>query len=183
MIMGYKKCPRCNLNYIPETETLCEECKKTSVIDGIKRNKREGAEYSCITYGKVYGTNTRTIYEGFCRSLGWDWTKRYCFGFQTPLYAENCDTTRENDVWFICYPNYDPEKLDCVVKDRHVVNLIQNNGDEIIEIVEEKIGPSHNARRITFVKTLSGYKFSGVYELVKNGTTRRYKRISKFYPF
>lgn len=25
--MGYKKCPRCELNYIPDTEELCDVCK------------------------------------------------------------------------------------------------------------------------------------------------------------
>ena len=82
----------------------------------------------------------------------------------------------------IFYPNYDAQKLDAVVDDYHVVNLIQNNGDNIIEVVDDNIGKSNNANRITFVKTNSGYEFFGVYKIVKNGTTRLYQRISDNYP-
>ena len=104
------------------------------------------------------------------------------FGWQTPLYATNCDTDRKSDVWFIFYANYDPDKLDNVVNDVHVVNLIQNDGDTIIEIVDEKIGASNNANRITFVRTDKGYEFLGVYKIEKNGDSRLYKRISTVYP-
>lgn len=82
----------------------------------------------------------------------------------------------------ICYPNYDPTKLDCVVNDKHVVNIIENNGETITEIVDEHFGMSNNANRITFVKTKNGYEFLGVYAIVKNGTIRHYKRISNIYP-
>lgn len=139
-------------------------------------------DFSCIVCGRVYGTNSRMIYEKFCETLAWDKNKAGQFGRQRPLYAANCDTKRENDVWFIFYPNYDKNRLDCVVDDFHVVNLIQNNANEIIEIVDAKFGNSNNAKRITFVKTKFGYEFLGVYELVKNGTTRIYKKTSDNYP-
>lgn len=100
----------------------------------------------------------------------------------TPLYATNADTDRTNDVWFIFYPNYDAQKLDAVVDDYHVVNLIQNNGDTIIEVVYDIIGKSNNANRITFVKTNNGYEFFGVYKIVKNGATRLYQCICDNYP-
>ena len=132
--------------------------------------------------GCAYGGNSRTIYEAFCANLGWDSSKADCFGWQKPLYAKNADTDRTRDVWFIFYPNYDAQKLDSVVEDYHVVNLIQNNGDDIIEIVDDNLGKSHNADRITFVKINNSYEFFGVYKIVENGTTRIYKRISDSYP-
>lgn len=101
---------------------------------------------------------------------------------QKPLYAKNADTTREKDVWFIFYPNYDKNQLDTVVNDFHVVNLIQDEGETIIEIVADEVGASNNADRITFVRTNIGYEFFGVYRIVKNGTVRIYKRIYKKYP-
>lgn len=79
-------------------------------------------------------------------------------------------------------PYYDAQRLDSVVDNYHVVNLIQNNGDTIIEVVDDNLGKSNNANRITFVKTNSGYEFFGVYKIVENGTTRRYQRISDNYP-
>lgn len=193
--MNYKKCPECDLNYIPDNEELCETCKLLQgaitnsgriIVDpiphGPKPPKVLMIDFSHILSGRVYGTNTRKIYEKFCDTLGWDKSKANQFGWQTPLYATNADTDRTRDVWFICYPNYAPEMLDCIVEDRHVVNLIQNNGDTIIEVVVEEIGKSNNADRITFVKTKYGYEFFGVYKLVKNSTTRVYQRISKDYP-
>lgn len=149
--------------------------------DNIRSNKNL-VDFSNLVSGKIYGTNSRKIYENFCDSLGWNKALSNQFGWQTPLYAPNCDANKENDVWFICYPNYDIDKLDCVVDDFHVVNLIRNEDDEIIEVVDEHIGKSNNANRITFVKTKYGYKFLGVYKIVKNGTTRIYKRISNKYP-
>ncbi len=98
------------------------------------------------------------------------------------MYAANADTNRTSGVWFIFYPNYDPQKLDAVVDDYHVVNLIQNNGEKIIEIVDDSIGRSNSANRITFVKTKNGYEFLGVYKIIQNGTTRIYKKISDIYP-
>lgn len=49
-------------------------------------------------------------------------------------------------------------------------------------MVDDNIGKSNNANRITFVKTKNGYEFLGVYKIIKNGTTRIYQRISNVYP-
>lgn len=139
--------------------------------------------FASIVAGRIYGTNTRKIYEKFCETLGWDISKANQFGWQTPLYAVNADATRTSDVWFIAYPNYDIGEINNVEPNAHAVNFIHNNGDMIIEVVNETTGASHNANRITFVKTANKYyQFLGVYKLVENGTTRVYKRISKTYP-
>ncbi len=169
--MKYKKCPICDLNYVTNDEKYCSVCQRSLEID-----------FFHIVRGYVYGNNSQQIYEKFCDTLGWDRTKVNKFGWHTPLYAENADTDRTNDVWFIFYPNYDAEKINSVVDDYHVVNLIKNNGDNIIEVVENRLGKSNNANRITFVKTSSGYKFFGVYKIIHNGTTRLYQRISDIYP-
>ena len=136
-------------------------------------------DYSCIICGRVYGTNSRTIYESFCDALGWDRDKISQFGRQgTPLYAENCDSDRKLAVWFISNPKYDNTDI---MQNNHI-NLIKHNGDEIIEKVAAFIGCSRDTGRITFVKTKYGYEFFGVYKLVKNGTVRIYRRISEIYP-
>lgn len=178
--MNYRKCPKCELNYITDDEELCATCRPQIKITS--NAKTVETDFSHIVCGCVYGGNSRKIYEKFCETLGWDRNKINQFGWQTRLYATNADTDRTSDVWFIFYPNYDAEKLDNVVDDFHVVNLIQDNGDKIIEVVDERLGKSNNANRITFVKTNNGYQFLGVYKIVKNGTTRMYQRISKQYP-
>ena len=177
--MKYKKCPKCEINYILESEDCCDICKKS--IEPFAPNTITH-NFSRIIRGRTYGTNSKKIYEKFCDILGWDRNKINQFGWQTPLYAANADTNRTSDVWFIFYPNYDPQKLDTVVDNYHVVNLIQNNGEDIIEVVDDSIGKSNNANRITFVKTKNGYEFFGVYKIIQNGTTRVYKRISDIYP-
>ena len=178
--MQYRKCLKCKLNYITEDEELCEVCRPKITATSCK--KQTETDFSHIVRGHAYGGNSRKIYEKFCETLGWDKSKANQFGWQTPLYATNADTDRTNDVWFIFYPNYDAEKLDTAVADYHVVNLIRNDGDEIIEIVDDRIGESNHANRITFVKTSNGYEFFGVYEIVKNGTARLYRRIHNNYP-
>jgi len=137
-------------------------------------------DFSRLIRTRLYGTNSRKIYEKFCDTLGWDKSKAGCFGPQTPLYAEKCDTKRENDVWFICYPNYDRNNINVSVAGK--TNIIENNGNSITEIVDPKFGKSNNAKRITFVKTDDGYEFLGVFKLVKNGTTRVYEKDSDVYP-
>lgn len=183
--MAYKKCPKCGINYILENEDYCDVCKtEMGLISNktITNRKKSDVDFSRIIRGCVYGTNSRSIYKEFCNTLGWDRHKINQFGWQTPLYAENADTNRTSDVWFIFYANYDPQKLDTVVNNYHVVNLIQNNGENIIEIVDDSIGRSNNANRITFVRTKNGYEFFGVYKIIQNGSTRIYKRISDIYP-
>ena len=165
-----------------EAEEIKREERIRSIINHRKSKSTYTADFSKIERGYIYGTNSRTIYEKFCKTLSWDENKADQFGWRTPLYATNCDTDRTSDVWFIFYANYDAEKLDNVVDDVHVVNFIQNDGDTIIEIVDDKIGASNNANRITFVRTDKGYEFLGVYKIEKNGTSRLYKRISTVYP-
>ena len=176
----YRKCPKCGLNYITGEDEICEVCQRESNV--ISAQPTSDMDFTHIVRGHVYGNNSRKIYEKFCDTLGWDREKSNQFGWQTPLYAANADTKRLNDVWFIFYPNYDAEKLNAVVDNHHVVNLIQKDGDVIIETVEEFIGESNDANRITFVKTKKGYEFLGVYSIIQNGTTRIYKRISDNYP-
>ena len=136
-------------------------------------------DYSCIICGRVYGTNSRTIYESFCDALGWDRDKISQFGRQgTPLYAENCDSDRKFAVWFISNPKFN----DAEIFEKNHINLIRNKGERIVEKVAPFIGSSRDTGRITFVKTSAGYVFFGVYKLVQNGTTRIYERISKVYP-
>ncbi len=178
--MTYKKCPKCELNYITDDDEICSACRPKIKITA--HAKIVETDFSHIIRGRVYGGNSRKIYEKFCDTLGWDKSKAKQFGWQTPLYAANADTDRVNDVWFIFYPNYDAQRLDTVVDDYHVVNLIQNNGDNIIEVVDDNIGKSNNANRITFVKTSSGYEFFGIYKIIQNGTTRLYQRIYNNYP-
>lgn len=178
--MKYRKCPQCGLNYITGEDEICEFCQKKLNVNSSE--PESDIDFTHIVRGHVYGNNSRKIYEAFCETLGWDREKSNQFGWQTPLYAANADKKRLNDVWFIFYPNYDVEKLNAVVDNHHVVNLIQNEGDVIIETVEEFIGESNNANRITFVKTKKGYEFLGVYSIIQNGTTRIYKRISDNYP-
>ena len=120
--MKYRLCPKCELNYISEDEELCSICSPK--ITRIKEKKQTEKDFTKIEMGKVYGGNSRKIYENFCDTLKWDKSKANQFGWQTPLYAKNADTNRENDVWFIFYPNYDINKLDAVVNDYHVINFI-----------------------------------------------------------
>ena len=178
--MNHKKCPKCKLNYIADNEDFCIACRPQNT--NTFHMKKIETDFSQIKRGFVYGNNSRKIYEQFCKTLGFDISKANQFGWQTPLYATNADTNKTNDVWFIFYPNYDAKKLDTIVNDYHVVNLIQNNGDTIIEIVDDTIGASNNSNRITFVKTNNGYEFFGVYKIVKNGTTRIYQRMYDNYP-
>ena len=177
--MNYKKCPRCELNFIPESEQLCDVCKQETGTD-------EPPIYFPITKlicGHTYGTNSKTIYYELCKGLNFDKTKIGYFGFQKPLYAENCDTSRKNDIWFIAYPNYNISRVTNTDPGEKKINFILNDGDNIIVVVPKYIGYANEANVITFVKTLNGYKFLGVYELIKNGTTRHYRRISKVYPY
>lgn len=178
--MQYKKCPKCELNYITDDEELCSACRPQ--IQKVSTAKTVETDFSYIERGRIYGGNSRKIYEKFCDTLAWDKNKANRFGWQTPLYAANVDRKKQCGVWFIFYPNYDSEKLDAVVEDYHVVNLIQNNGDTIIEVVDSGATDS-SEYRIVFVKTNSGYEFFGVYKTVESGNTRVYKRIFDNYPF
>ena len=99
--MGYKLCPKCEINFIDDSENLCSECsgiKKTE-----KNNSLFASDYSQIRKGIVYGSNSHDIYEKFCNTLGWDYSQINKFGRQKPLYATNADTDRKRAVWLIFY--------------------------------------------------------------------------------
>ncbi len=179
--MSYKICPKCGINWIKESDEICNLCVKASEMKPATRVPVE-TDFRKIVRGHNYGTNSRKIFEKFCTSLGWDFQKAGEFGRQKPLYAEDADAERRRDVWFIFYANYDAERLDSVVDDGHVINLIKDGGDTIYENVDERIGPSHIADRITFVREKAGYVFYGVYRLIENGTLRVYKRIADQFP-
>ncbi len=167
----YKKCPRCNVNYIQGNGTFCKSCQ----------TEIGGKDFLKIQRGIVYGTNSCVIYEHFCDALGWDKSKATLFGFKRPLYADNADTYRTSDVWFICYPVYDSEALGNATDKDHI-NYIHSDGEIIEELVPEKVGRAHEANKIVFVKTQYGYEFFGVYKIVKNGILRKFQRISDTYP-
>ena len=133
--------------------------------------------------GLTYGTNSSTIYRELVNTMGFDPSKINCFGSRRPLYAVNADTTRNLDVWFICYTNYDYDnEIVNICESLNAVNCICRDGDYIIEVVDEKYGSAHNAQRITFIKNGQGqYEFLGVFVLIENGKSRIYKRVSKTY--
>ncbi len=179
-----KLCPKCELNYINDDQDSCSICKNDKTVT---KNKSVSTglyavDFSKLVTGVVYGTNSRKIYEKFCDTLGWDKSKISRFGWQTPLYATFADETRTLDVWFVSYPNYDAKNANNYVKDGHVITAIIDKGDKILEVVDDRVGSSNVADRITFVKTTNGYQFLGVYKIVKNGTSRAYERISKEFP-
>ena len=179
--MQYKNYPKFGSNFTAEND-ICREYK-TGKSDLLLTDKNHITnDFSRIVCGKVYGTDSRTVYEKFCDSLGWDISKADKFGFGTPRYAENCDADRTSDVWFIFCPNYDQNKLDTVVDDCRITNLILNNTKNIMEVVDDKSDKKNTANRITFVKTNAGYEFLGVYGILADGTTRVYDRISATYP-
>lgn len=178
-----KKCPKCEINFITEDEEICSVCNSPYIFaNRISVCKFIENDFSRILRGRVYGGNSRKIYEKFCETLNWDKEKANQFGWQTPLYAMNADTDRNLDVWFIFHANYDTKNLNSVVDESHVINLIVDDGDRIIEVVDDSIGISNAKGRIVFVKNNSGYEFAGVYNIIQNGTTRIYKRYSDNYP-
>ncbi len=178
--MTYKKCPKCELNYITDDEELCAACSPQIKI--ASREIKVATDFSHIVCGYVYGGNSRKIYEKFCDTLGWDKSKANQFGWQTPLYAKNVDSAKMIDVWFIFYPNYDSKKLVNAIDDYHIVNLIQNDGDRIIEIFDGDVWKTNNVDTLVFVKTSKYYEFLGVYKVAQADSARIYKRISDNYP-
>ena len=167
--MKYKLCPKCNLNFIKESEVFCEQCQPNYPFDKLKNHR-------------FYGSNSKTIYEEFCKTFGWDKNKSNQFGWQKPLYAENVDG-KNLDVWFICYPNFDKKHIHNYCESVCAVNVIQKKGEQIIEVVDDKFGNGSSNNRITFLRTDDGYIFLGVFSPIINGTTRVYQKISDCYPY
>ena len=82
---------------------------------------------------------------------------------------------------FIRCDNYLPGESDVYVSTPLLRKYGLRTGDIVsgntkIRTATEKFSP------LLYVKTINGYEFFGVYQIVKNGTTRVYKRISKSYP-
>lgn len=176
-----KLCPICELNYISEEEECCTICRgdrpEPMTVGGVRKSDiGRGPLSSRLVAGRSYGTKAYSIYEECCEDFGWDWSKKGSFAPQKPLFAPRADADRTSAVWFICYSNLggrdDPDHR----------NRILDNGDRIVETVTSRIGAAEDDRRITFVKVQGQYVFFGVYELVRNGLRREYKRISRTYP-
>ena len=143
---------------------------------------KDTQDFSKLICGKVYGTNSGTIYKKCCSAdtLNWDIGKSRYFGRQgAPLHAEKCDK-RGNSVWFLSYCIWEKRGIKSSHNFEHT-NEVVGNGEEIIEKASEH-GFATDKVRITFVKTRYGYEFLGVYELVTNGLTRLFKRLNSVYP-
>lgn len=172
--MSWKRCSRCgSLTVIRDGYDICDKCIKNTV-----EPPNDSLKQMCLKSDYWYGTKAYDIYLNCCKNLGWDYQKAGSFGQRQLLYAMFCDTKRENDVWFICYSNYSPIKKG----DAGHENIILGGGKEIIEKVRPDVGRSNEANRVTFIRKKDGYYFLGVYQLVENGITRRYRRISETYP-
>lgn len=166
---------------------------KNSTTKNIRKEKmlfeKSSEDSAYLIAGKSYGTNTRKIYEHFCKTLNWDMSKIDNFGRQgVPLHAEKADTDRKRDIWFLCYHNAnaseDIEVLD-YAPGANSIDIIKGDGETIIESVNEEYwGKSNLADRITFAKNkeTGRYEFLGVYEVTNSGEVRVYKRISNVYP-
>lgn len=148
----------------------------------------ENCEY-CLIADKVpltqSYTNSKKIYFELCDVFGWNNALADNFGRQgAPLCAHDVDYSGKYDVWFISHSSCTEEELKSVPTKQNAANVILAGGDTIIE----KINPqkwaefANEVYRITFKKIKNYYIFSGVYEIVENGATRVWKRISLTYP-
>ena len=120
---------------------------------------------SCATIPKVlihninkgYGGRAQAIYDECCKIFGWDFSKRYLFGLQQILYAEEA-TPEKYSPWFLPHNNWTERK------GGNWFNLIH---DDLIEEMwtEEKYGLNHDqTTRVTFAKRKDGeYVFLGLY--------------------
>lgn len=164
-----KRCPVCELNFIKDNETVCRVCnnQKSNSIKTKSLNKKN--DFSSLKQNYNYGTNSKSIYENFCNTLGWDKSKSECFGWQKPLFAKNADKERIRDVWFIFHANYNKEKFDSISNSsRPVLNYINKKENYIIECLDEDLWENFSGNeRITFAKmeTGQGYEFLGIYKL------------------
>lgn len=182
--MTYKKCPKCQINLIKEGEDVCSVCKPSAKQGQASTipSEYEKKYYSHIECGKIYGTKAYDSYVKFCHTLNWDWTRRTRFSMFQPLHAECVDTTRERSVWYISNPVFD-EVTDPIHKPNFhkIVNRVLYGGN-IIREESETLPPDPGYDRIIFVRKDGAYVFYGVHKLVKNGSSREYKRFSKVYP-
>lgn len=178
---------------------------KNGVLKNVRKEKTLKAQsvrdFSCIFSGLTYGSNSKTIYEGFCRSLGWDISQSGKFGKQgQPLFAEYADSDRTRDIWFLSYwnsfvgevkdvfKNVDINSID-VVDSLLAIDYISQDKKTIVEFIEANkwLGVPQNKERVVFAKNkdVNSYEFLGVFELVEcsNDTSIRiYKLKSDVYP-
>lgn len=178
---------------------------KNGSLKNIKREKelreKSAKDFNCIFSGLSYGTNSKKIYESFCKTLNWDKSQSGNFGMQgQPLFAENADTDKLRDVWFLSHLNsYDCE-IDEILKKGEIldldvadgfgaINFISQNREIIVEYITADKWKSvpKNKERVTFAKIddFAAYEFLGVYEMTdcnKNATRRIYKRKAEVYP-
>ena len=178
---------------------------KNGSLKNIKREKelREKSvkDFTCIFSGLTYGTNSKKIYEAFCKTLNWDKSQSGNFGLQgQPLFAENADTDKCRDVWFLSHLNSFDCEINEILKNVNIeyldvseaasaINFISQNKEIIVEYITAdkwKNAPK-NKERVTFAKVddFAAYEFLGVYEMIdcnKDATRRIYKRKAEVYP-
>ena len=122
-----------------------------------------------LVRGRAYGDNAQEIYLQCCKAFGWDPEKAEEFTRGHRLYAENCDLDG-NGVWFICYSNRSTTEI---VKDKHIRNTIENNGnritEELADIPDNHAKVSNYNNRIVFAKFEDGlYHFCGVFKVAQS---------------
>lgn len=138
-----------------------------------------------LVRGRAYGDNAQEIYLRCCDAFGWDKSQAECFTHGHRLYSpEDCDFNG-NSVWFICYSNLANTEI---VKDKHVRNFFENNGNRITENLADiednhAKGSSYN-NRIVFAKYMDNkYHFCGVFKLTQyEHLYRVHELISDTYP-
>lgn len=179
---------------------------KNGVDKNLKRIKElrdnSNHDFKSIFSGINYGTNSSVIYSKFCKTLQWDESQSGKFGMQgQPLYAENADTDRTRDVWFISYLNYYNGDVDNILKNAKfeeidatksfsAINFIDIHKKNIVEIItKDKWLNDPKNERITFAKSKESfsYEFLGVFEIesIMNGegiSRRVYRLKSEVYP-
>ena len=179
--MGWKKCPKCDLNWIEDDKEMCDACAKTYTTP-----PKPPVHLPDRCYSMLYlGTRAYDIYCAAITAYGFRDDLKGSFAPQKPLYAEFATKERYN-VWFIAHSNWNGTITSSWD------NCIQGPNNETI--VETFLGsdkefmsfPDPNNIRVSFIKDANGsYYFLGVYE--PNGVDREkkqrfYKKISDVYP-
>ena len=176
--MNFRKCPKCEINYIKEDESFCDVCRGA---------QPEIKQVSVLNEGEICGDNAQKIYQQCCQSFGWDSKKACKFSQQQRLCADDCDS-QGNAVWFITYSNLTPNKRK--MSNELFMNEIQDNGRKILEQINHQFEREQRekwANRIVFARDESKmgmYVFLGVYQNTVNELKKReYDRISDHYPY
>lgn len=176
--MKYIKCPECELNYIPEGEKFCSDCRR-----------RIALPFRDLVRGKESGTNSRDVYEECAKRYRWDMSQANQFGkLGLLLYALKA-TPEKFSVWFIAHSNWTGDKGG---KWQNEISLYENT----IEVIWDDPLSARAADFTTcvvYAKNQYGqYEFLGVYKpdrdvkrVVKDGSTRgivTFHCISEGYP-